>query len=90
VNIASDNVKYRIEEKVSDSFRYENVLLILDVIKDDYGMYQCIVTNAKGEDRLPIIFDDTSKFATQFTEGLRVISLALVFVCNAANAYICR
>ncbi|XP_052273577.1 nephrin-like isoform X3 [Dreissena polymorpha] len=61
VNIAADSVKYEIQEKVTESIEFENVLLIKNVQKSDYGMYQCIVTNEKGEDRLPVVFDDTTK-----------------------------
>lgn len=62
VDIVANTVKYEIEEKVTDNINYENILLIKDVVKEDYGVYQCIVTNEKGEDRLPVNFDDTSKF----------------------------
>lgn len=61
VDIVADSVKYEIQEKVTDSIKYENILLINDVQKEDYGIYQCIVTNEKGEDRLPVMFDDTTK-----------------------------
>ena len=61
MTLEADSIKYEIQEKVTDSINYENILLIKDVQKADYGTYLCIVTNDKGEDRLPVIFDDTSK-----------------------------
>lgn len=61
MNIVIDSVKYEVQEKVTDSINYENILLIKNVQESDYGTYQCIVTNEKGEDTLPVIFDDTSK-----------------------------
>ncbi|XP_053408375.1 nephrin-like isoform X2 [Mercenaria mercenaria] len=61
VDIVADDVKYVIEEKVENGIDYENILSIKNVVKEDYGIYQCIVTNEKGEDRLPIDFDDTRK-----------------------------
>lgn len=55
-------MKYVIREKVTEEINYENILSIKNVEKADYGIYQCIVTNEKGEDRLAVHFDDTSKF----------------------------
>jgi hypothetical protein len=61
VDIVSDDVKYVIREKVTEEINYENILSIKNVVKGDYGIYQCIVTNEKGEDRLAVNFADTSK-----------------------------
>lgn len=61
VDIVADAEKYEIEEKVTDNINYENILLIKDVVKEDYGVYECIVTNDKGEDRFAVNFDDTTK-----------------------------
>ncbi|XP_060601091.1 synaptogenesis protein syg-2-like isoform X3 [Ruditapes philippinarum] len=61
VDIVSDDVKYVIREKVTEEINYENILSIKNVVKSDYGIYQCIVTNEKGEDRLAVNFADTTK-----------------------------
>ncbi|XP_052804572.1 LOW QUALITY PROTEIN: nephrin-like [Mya arenaria] len=61
VNIQADATKYEIEEKVTDNIHYENILLVKDVQKADYGMYGCIVTNERGDDRLSIFFENTTK-----------------------------
>ena len=53
--------KYEIQEKVTDTIHYENVLLVKNVKKSDYGVYTCIVTNEKGDARFSILFDETSK-----------------------------
>lgn len=43
------------------SIDYENVLLVNDVVKKDYGTYTCKANNDEGEDSFDIILDGTSK-----------------------------
>ncbi|WAR05395.1 NPHN-like protein [Mya arenaria] len=47
--------------KAANNIHYENILLVKDVQKADYGMYGCIVTNERGDDRLSIFFENTTK-----------------------------
>ncbi|XP_064595394.1 nephrin-like isoform X2 [Liolophura sinensis] len=55
--------KYGVESKPQEmySIDYENVLLVNDVVKKDYGTYTCKATNDEGEDSFDIILDGTSK-----------------------------
>jgi len=61
--IIADLVKYEVKQRVDpDSVWEESLLHVNEVQPADYGIYTCIVTNAKGTDRLPILFEDASEY----------------------------